>query len=147
MSFFFHSLFYPIFFLILLLLPETLRWRMGKQRFPLMWKSREMYWWWSIMQDLRWGDVCRPRYVHTSFGAAHMNHSVSHKKTWYKWRKGDFFIKFLSCFRWHQWRCFRSSSIQVLSPEMRLMSSLQSMYTLLRNAVLLTKQDYWQSKF
>lgn len=89
--FFFHSLFYLIFFLILLLLPETLRWRMGKQRFPLMWKSREMYWWWSIMQDLRWGDVCRPRYIHTSFGATHMNQSVSHKKTWYKWRKGDFF--------------------------------------------------------
>lgn len=55
-------------------------------------------------------------------------------------------FKCSSCFRWHQWRCFRSSSTQVLSPEMQPMSSLQSMYTLLRNAVLLIKQDYWHSK-
>lgn len=38
-------------------------------------------------------------------------------------------------FRWHPWRCFRSSSTQVLSPEMRPLSSLPSMYTILRNSV------------
>lgn len=42
----------------------------------------------------------------------------------------------LLCFRWLPWRCFRSSSTLVLSPEMPPQSSLQSRYKRLRNAVL-----------
>lgn len=33
----------------------------------------------------------------------------------------------LFCFRWHPWKCFRSSSTQALCPEMQPLSSLPSM--------------------
>lgn len=46
----------------------------------------------------------------------------------------------LYCFRWHPWKCFRSSSIQVLSPETQPLSRLQSLYTSLRNAVFFTNK-------
>ena len=47
------------------LFPGILRWRTGERRSLSMWQSKEMYWWWSIMQDPHWVDVCRPRYRHT----------------------------------------------------------------------------------
>lgn len=49
------------------LFPEILRWRMGEQRFPSMWQSKEMYWWWYIMQDQHWEDVYRPRHVYNLY--------------------------------------------------------------------------------
>lgn len=38
-------------------------------------------------------------------------------------------------FRWHPWRCFRSSSTPVSSPETRPLSSLQSLYIVLTNDI------------
>lgn len=38
-------------------------------------------------------------------------------------------------FRWHPWRCFRSSSTPVSCPETRPLSSLQSLYIILTNDI------------
>lgn len=46
---------------IILFLTGILKWRTGRQRFPLMLQSKETYWWWYIMQDPHLEGVCKPR--------------------------------------------------------------------------------------